>query len=204
MKKVSTIAAFAALISSCGYNQQEQMLYDWVNQGTMETIKTEAKNIGFKIKEIKKVQEITAKDSLNLLLSTFEDDRKGMISDLENDLKTAEHLRETTLNNIEKLKNINSQEAKDYIVELQATLEKTERIINDDKKNIESYNNDCVGTPLEKTFKRIQEYKTLDNSKLCDIYKATHTIKNPLLNIEQTISHNYYTNREGNKIVKQD
>ena len=156
MKKVSTIAVFAALISSCGYNQQEQMLYDWVNQGTMETIKTEAKNIGFKIKEIKKVQEITAKDSLNLLLSTFEDDRKGMISDLENDLKTAEHLRETTLNNIEKLKNINSQEAKDYIVELQATLEKTERIINDDKKNIEAYNNDCVGTPLEKTFKRIQ------------------------------------------------
>ena len=42
----------------------------------------------------------------------------------------------------------------------------------------------------------------MNNAKLSDVYQATYTIKNPLLNnVEQTITKNYYTNKEGTKII---
>ena len=62
MKKL-LFSALTTLLISCGYNQQEQMLYDYINNGIKSTLKTEAKNVGFKIKEMKKIKEITANES---------------------------------------------------------------------------------------------------------------------------------------------
>ena len=65
MKKL-LFSVLATLLISCGYNQQEQMLYDYINNGIKRTLKTEAKNVGFKIKEMKKIKEITANDSMQV------------------------------------------------------------------------------------------------------------------------------------------
>ena len=65
MKKL-LFSALTTLLISCGYNQQEQMLYDYINNGIKSTLKTEAKNVGFKIKEMKKIKEITANDSMQV------------------------------------------------------------------------------------------------------------------------------------------
>ena len=54
MKKLFLTSAIATLLISCGYNQQEQMLYDYENDGFKELLKADIKDIGFKIKEIKK------------------------------------------------------------------------------------------------------------------------------------------------------
>lgn len=202
MKKFILTSVIATLLISCGYNRQEQMLYDYVNDGTQKVINAEAKNLGFKVKEIKKIKEITSNDSLSILENRLSDVKKELLPEIKESLVTARHLKETTENNLKEAMKFSTQEAKDFVVQLQATLEDTDKKIEEYQKLEKAYDSDFAGTEYEEAYKRIQEYKTLNNAKLSDVYKASYTIKNPILgNIEQTVTKIYYTNREGTKFI---
>nr|WP_314561861.1 hypothetical protein [uncultured Capnocytophaga sp.] len=202
MKKIILTSVITTLIISCGYNHQEQMLYDYVNNGTQKVINTEAKNIGFKVKEIKKIKEITSNDSLSILEDRLSNVKKELLPKVKESLVTAHHLKETTENNLKEAMKFSSQEAKDFVVQLQATLEDTDKKIEEYQKLEKAYNSDFAGTEYQEAYKKVQEYKTMNNAKLSEVYKASYTIKNPILgNLEQTVTKTYYTNREGTKFI---
>lgn len=191
MKKLLLTSAIATLLISCGYNQQEQMLYDYENDGFKELLKADIKDIGFKIKEIKKVGEITANDSMqvqkeklhNIFYNrgvTYNKDKDTLSFDyvINSNKKIAEAYQKTILMNIQ-----NDESYLNYDLE------------NKQNEAIEKY------VYAEGAKKRYEKYKAMNNAKLADVYQATYTIKNPLLNVEQTITKTYYTNKEGNKFI---
>ncbi|WP_454948911.1 hypothetical protein [Capnocytophaga leadbetteri] len=191
MKKLLLTSAIATLLISCGYNQQEQMLYDYENDGFKELLKADIKDIGFKIKEIKKVGEITANDSMqvqkeklhNIFYNggvTYNKDKDTLSFDyvINSNKIIAEAYQKTMLMNIQ-----NDESYLNYDLE------------NKQNKAIEKY------VYAEGAKKRYEKYKAMNNAKLADVYQATYTIKNPLLNVEQTITKTYYTNKEGNKFI---
>jgi hypothetical protein len=191
MKKLLLTSAIATLLISCGYNQQEQMLYDYENDGFKELLKADIKDIGFKIKEIKKVGEITANDSMqvqkeklhNIFYNggvTYNKDKDTLSFDyvINSNKRIAEAYQKTMLMNIQ-----NDESYLNYDLE------------NKQNKAIEKY------VYAEGAKKRYEKYKAMNNAKLADVYQATYTIKNPLLNVEQTITKTYYTNKEGNKFI---
>lgn len=191
MKKLLLTSAIATLLISCGYNQQEQMLYDYENDGFKELLKADIKDIGFKIKEIKKVGEITANDSMqvqkeklhNIFYNggvTYNKDKDTLSFDyvINSNKRISEAYQKTMLMNIQ-----NDESYLNYDLE------------NKQNEAIEKY------VYAEGAKKRYEKYKAMNNAKLADVYQATYTIKNPLLNVEQTITKTYYTNKEGNKFI---
>ena len=82
MKKLLVISiAFIMTLLSCGENKEEQMLSNYMNDNTIKTLNISAKDLGFKIINLKKVSEVTAKDSLVLMRNQFGDFAKTISED---------------------------------------------------------------------------------------------------------------------------
>lgn len=198
MKNLLFTIGIAALLTSCGYNKQEQMLYDYVNGNVQKLFNVDVKELNFKVKDIKKVKEITAADSLAILEPYFEKEKekaiknaKDRIDELQKEAGHQEYLLTTPdYKEYEDLAKVAKQLIESHKKETELRL-----------KLIEHYNSDCKSTELEPLANLINEYKTMGNKKLSDVYEATYSIKNPLLKAEQTRTNTYYTNREGTKII---
>ena len=185
MKKL-LFSALTTLLISCGYNQQEQMLYDYINNGIKSTLKTEAKNVGFKIKEI------TANDSMQV--------QKEKLYDIFYDGGVTYNKDKDTLS-FDFVISSNNKISEAYQKMILSNIESGDSYLNYDLKN---KRNKAIEKSVyaEGAKKRYEKYKAMNNAKLSDVYQATYTIKNPLLNnVEQTITKNYYTNKEGTKII---
>ncbi len=192
MKKFILTSVIATLLVSCGYNQQEQMLYDYINNGIKRTLKTEAKNVGFKIKEMKKIKEITANDSMQV--------QKEKLYDIFYDGGVTYNKDKDTLS-FDFVISSNNKISEAYQKMILSNIESGDSYLNYDLKN---KRNKAIEKSVyaEGAKKRYEKYKAMNNAKLSDVYQATYTIKNPLLNnVEQTITKNYYTNKEGTKII---
>lgn len=202
MKRI-VLTTITALLVACGYNKEEQMLYDYVNDGVKKALNTDVKNIGFKIVEFKKIQEITAKDSLAMLEPYLEKEKMSGLLEIKQTLSKIYDAKEKSLSNLSEALKIGTKDAKNFAEEIKADIKKFDTRIENLEKLEKSYNEDFAGTEHESVYKKIQEYKTNENKILSTKYLGKHSIKNPLLNnVEQTIEKYYFTNSENTKIVE--
>ena len=66
MKKITLLLIGAILITSCGRNKEEQMLYDY-QQKNAKALNFDLEDLNFEIKKIEKISDIKASDSLKFL-----------------------------------------------------------------------------------------------------------------------------------------
>lgn len=194
MKKLLVTFGFITLLTACGYNPQEQMLYDYVNDGIKKVLNTEAKEIGFKIIEFKEVEKITAKDSM--------DYEKRYLASLY--FSSLKYIEQHTIDTL----------SYEYVISKAKKLEDGyQKLILLNIEQGESYRNYEYKEEWDKYMKlgidakasqiRYDRYKADENKVLSTKYFGKYSAKNPLLNnIEQTLEKYYFSDATNTKIIK--
>ncbi|HEX9827399.1 MAG TPA: hypothetical protein VGA80_12450 [Flavobacteriaceae bacterium] len=193
MKKILIIVT-ALTLASCGQSKEEKLISDYVQ--TFGDSKIDA---NFKMKNLEKLNDITAKDSLEILKSYFEEKKNNKISQFQESIdsnkerldKYTKDLAETNPNNTS-------------IVELyQKYIDEAKSEIERNEKNIELYQTDCKGTFLEPVLIAITDYEKQGDKVLYTKYKASYSVNNPMLNnTKQEFEREFYINADKTNVVK--
>lgn len=198
MKKITLLTAFLITLISCGYSPEEQMLFDYLNNASMKTLKVNINDLDFKIISLEKVKDISASDSLEIVQKYFDEKKNKKIGQFEDEIKRDE-IR--IAKNEELIRSIN---VNDVTKTVQEWVDKDKVNIERNQKNIELYNGDCKGTFLEPVLVKINNYKSEPNKILSVKYKANYSMNNPLMKVKQTFNKYYYSNSENTIFIKEE
>lgn len=193
MKKILFILT-ALTLASCGQSKEEKLISDYVQ--TFGDSKIDA---NFKMKSLEKQNDITAKDSLVILKSYFEEKKNDKISQFQETIDyNKERLEEKTKDLAESNPSFTS------INELyQKSIDDAKSEIERNEKNIELYQGDCKGTFLEPVLMKIADYEKQGDKVLYTKYKASYSINNPMLNnTKQEFEREFYINSDKTRVVK--
>ncbi|WP_026708969.1 hypothetical protein [Flavobacterium frigidarium] len=206
MKKITLILLGCSFLMSCGKNNEEQMLYDY-EQNNVKALNFDLKDLDFKIGNIDKVSDITAKDSLQFLkkeLSNFwiKDAEQSLIDTL-----SFKYIKSVLTENISHQDTLQKlyQEAVLTAIRIDDYSYKYESEGKRDKAIDEMFSNKETLGKVEKIEKRYNELSKNPSSILSTKYKANYSVKNPLLgNAIQTFDKIFYTNIEQTKFIKEE
>jgi|TARA_B110000879_G_C10871778_1_gene393277 hypothetical protein len=190
MKKLLVIStAFIMTLLSCGENKEEQMLSNYMNDNTIKTLNISAKDLGFKIINLKKVSEVTAKDSLVLMRNQFGDFAKTISED---SLFISEKEGEKLIYETKKAKTRNktSKKLQQDIIDL------IQEQIDTKKKYAEPRK-----IEFNKMSLRISELEMNTNEVLSHKYEVTYSMDMPDTNVTNTFRGYAYTNFDNTKFV---
>jgi len=183
----------AVLFVSCEKSQEEKLIANYE-----QTIGDAKMDLNFNLKNLEKVRDITAQDSLDILKPTFEKNKKERLERLGAELEEEkiEILRA-------KAELEDAKENEPYLVEtLKSSLEYRQDLLEGSKKSIELFETDCKGTFLEPVHNSIQRYEETPDKLLATEYNVTYSIENPMLNnTKQEISKTYLLNSDRTKVL---
>ena len=191
MKKILILVLSAIIFSSCSKSQEEILIANHV-----QTLGDTKMDLGFKLINLEKVSETTAKDSLKILNEYFVSKRDEKIKQFEDEIERKSKEVEINSEALEKEKN---QILKDlYKDRLETALADIDR----NKNNIELYQGDCKGTFLESILENIKKYESKGDEILLKKFKVQYSIKNPLLgNAKQEVNKYFYFDGNLSKII---
>ena len=190
MKKLLLLlTTFIITLYSCGDNKEEQMLSDYINDTTIKTVNISAKDLGFKITNLKKVGEVNAKDSLVIMRNEFEDLAKTISED---SLFISEKEEEKLMYKTKKAKTRNktSKKLAQDIIDLVQELIDTKNEYAEKRKS-----------EFNKMSLRISELEMNNNEVLSHKYEVTYSMDMPDTNITNTFKGFAYTNSDNTKFV---
>src|SRR5690554_2059274 len=150
MKKITLFLLGATFLISCGKSKEEQLIADYA-----QTMGDAKMDLNFKMKNLEKVEDITAKDSLEILKSYFDEKRGNKISEFQEGIdRNKENLDKYTKQLAETNPNHTSlvELYEKYINEAKSEVERYEQ-------NIKLYEGDCKGTFLEPVLISIKDYE---------------------------------------------
>lgn len=191
MKKLLLIG-LSITIFSCGKSKEEELIASHVQKiGETKT------DLSFKMISLDKVKDITAKDSLEILQSHFNEKKTGKLEELRGNVELYEEYIKKYKTKLEEENKSNTS-----IVEMyQEFITEYEADVKRNKEFIEKYEGDCKGTFLEPVLSSINEYKEKEQEILATKFDAVYSIKNPLLNdAKQEINKEFIVNAERTKI----
>lgn len=193
MKKITLFLLGATFLISCGKSKEEQLIADYA-----QTMGDAKMDLNFKMKNLEKVEDITAKDSLEILKSYFDEKRGNKISEFQEGIdRNKENLDKYTKQLAETNPNHTSlvELYEKYINEAKSEVERYEQ-------NIKLYEGDCKGTFLEPVLISIKDYEKKGDEILVSKFKANYTVNNPLLNnTKQEITRTYYLDGSRTKVL---
>lgn len=193
MKKILIILTSLTL-ASCGQSKEEKLISDYVQ--TFGDSKIDA---NFKMKNLEKQNDITAKDSLVILKSYFEEKKNDKISQFQETIDyNKERLEEKTKDLAESNPSFTSinELYQEYIDDAISEIKRNE-------KNIELYQGDCKGTFLEPILIKISDYEKKGDKVLYTKYKASYSINNPMLNnTKQEFEREFYINSDKTEVIR--
>lgn len=193
MKKITLFLLGATFLISCGKSKEEQLIADYA-----QTMGDAKMDLNFKMKNLEKVEDITAKDSLEILKSYFDEKRGNKISEFQEGIdRNKENLDKYTKQLAETNPNHTSlvELYEKYINEAKSEVERYEQ-------NIKLYEGDCKGTFLEPVLISIKDYEKKGDEILVSKFKANYTVSNPLLNnTKQEITRTYYLDGARTKVL---
>ncbi|WP_347375142.1 hypothetical protein [Aequorivita sp. Q41] len=193
MKKITLLLLGATLMLSCGKSKEEQLIADYA-----QTLGDAKMDLNFKMKNLEKVEDITAKDSLEILKSYFTEKKANKISEFQDGINyNKENLDKHTKELAETNPNHSSlvELYERYINEAKSEIERYEQ-------NIKLYEGDCQGTFLEPVLISIKDYEKRGDEILVSKFKANFTMNNPLLNnTKQEITRTYYLDGDRTKVL---
>ncbi len=193
MKKITLLLLGATLMLSCGKSKEEQLIADYA-----QTLGDAKMDLNFKMKNLEKVEDITAKDSLEILKSYFTKKKANKISEFQDGINyNKENLDKNTKELAETNPNHSSlvELYERYINEAKSEIERYEQ-------NIKLYEGDCQGTFLEPVLISIKDYEKRGDEILVSKFKANFTMNNPLLNnTKQEITRTYYLDGDRTKVL---
>ncbi len=205
MRKI-LVVAMAVLAVSCGYNKEEQMLYNYVQKGMKENLNVELSDLNFQIKNIKKVADVKALDSMKVLRLEFaklwkNNPSKELVDTLSFDyvksfLNKSISLQDTLYKAYQKSV-LTAIKISDYSYEYECKRKRDEamqEMLEYEKgllkvKNIEA---------------RYNIYAKSKDSILLEKYEATYSFTNPLLKVKQSFDKVLYTNAKGDEFVRDE
>lgn len=193
MKKITLFLLGATFLISCGKSKEEQLIADYA-----QTMGDAKMDLNFKMKNLEKIEDITAKDSLEILKSYFDEKRGNKISEFQEGIdRNKENLDKYTKQLAETNPNHTSlvELYEKYINEAKSEVERYEQ-------NIKLYEGDCKGTFLEPVLISIKDYEKKGDEILVSKFKANYTVNNPLLNnTKQEITRTYYLDGARTKVI---
>jgi hypothetical protein len=190
MKKLLLLlTSFIITLYSCGDNKEEQMLSDYMNDTTIKSLNISAKDLGFKIINLKKVREVTAKDSLVIMRNEFEDLAKTISED---SLFISEKEEEKLMYKTKKAKTRNktSKKLQQDIIDLVQEQIDTKNEYAEQRKS-----------EFNKMSLRISELEMNNNEVLSHKYEVTYSMDMPDTNVTNTFKGFAYTNSDNTKFV---
>ncbi|MDA8956158.1 hypothetical protein N9H19_00875 [Flavobacteriales bacterium] len=180
---------FAVVLYSCGYNREEQMLYDFENQVNLDLFSADLKEFNFEIISTSMEEIITCEDSANYFLEIFVDANK-----IENVEVVNKNYVDSLLNEYDLI----IAKGDEYIALFDVLNVKP-------KEYNEVVNNNKYLKKIKKSTIYFKEnyfnYKSRGEEKLSTRYNCKFKVDNPFLKISQTHNKNYYTNSIGNKFI---
>lgn len=184
---------FIVLFGSCEKSQEEQLISNYE-----QTIGNAKMDLNFNLKNLEKIRDITAQDSLDILKPEFEEKKKAKLDELkENMQEEKEMISEYKAELEDAIKN------EPYLVDSRkSNLEYRQELLEQTEKYIKLYQTDCQGTFLEPAYNSIKQYEETPAKLLATEYDVTYTIENPLLNNEeQEINKKYILNSDRTEVL---
>ncbi len=189
----------AVFFMSCEKSQEEKLIATHV-----QTIGDAKMDLNFDLKNLDKVRDITAKDSLDILKPEFEEKRTEKLSQLNASLEDSTMI-EFYQEQIEKYKTDPLYSGEIF----EGSIERFESSLSEEKESkertkeiINTYETDCKGTFLEPIYNRINQYEQTPDKILATEYKVNYSIENPMLNNEkQEFDKIFIINGERTKVL---
>ena len=189
MKKLLLLlTTFIITLYSCGDNKEEQMLSDYMNDTTIKSLNISAKDLGFKIINLKKVREVTAKDSLVIMRNEFEYLAKTISEDSLFISEEEEKLMYKTKK--AKTRNKTSKKLQQDIIDLVQDQIDTKNEYAEQRKS-----------EFNKMSLRISELEMNTNEVLSHKYEVTYSMDMPDTNVTNTFKGFAHTNSDITKFV---
>ena len=206
MKKITLLLLGATIMVSCGKNKGEQMLYDY-QQKNVSALNFDLKDLDFKIQKVEKLADITAKDSMEHLKFEFaeywtKDPEQSLVDTLSFDyvknVVNKSIVHQDTLQKLYQEAVLTAIKIDDYSYELESKRKR-------DKAIDEMYDYKETLSKIEKIENRYNELSKNPESILSTKYKASYSLKNPMLgNTKQTFDKVFYTNTAQTEFVKEE
>lgn len=204
MRKLYFIVSLIILATtaiSCEKSKEEILISDYT-----QTIGKAKMDLNFKMINLEKIRDITAKDSAEILKPIFEETRTEKLSQLTHSLQVNTML-EFYQNQLEdwKQSKVTGKYKNERIEYYEKSIVEEKENIENSKKVIEAYKTDCKGTFLEPLYNTIQQYEEAPDKLLATEYNATYTIENPMLNnAKQEINTTYLLNGDRTEVLSTD
>lgn len=204
MKKlyfIIPLIILAIITISCEKSKEEKLISDYT-----QTIGKAKMDLNFKMINLEKIRDITAKDSAEILKPIFEETRTEKLSQLTHSLQVNTML-EFYQNQLEdwKQSKVTGKYKNERIEYYEKSIVEEKENIENSKKVIEAYKTDCKGTFLEPLYNTIQQYEEAPDKLLATEYNATYTIENPMLNnAKQEINTTYLLNGDRTEVLSTD